>query len=200
MVFTDPPYGINVVGSDGKIGGGSKGVPSRTVRQIKGDDRQFDLLPLLKLAPISVIWGGNYYAHLLPFGGVWFVWDKMRRMEDHSFSDCELAWTNIKGVVVKQYELLWDGYARSGSRKDEGLHRYHPAQKPVGLITNILSDYGKAAISILDLFGGSGSTLIACEKLGRRCFMMEIDEHYCDVIIKRWEDFTGKQAVKVGND
>ncbi len=49
----------------------------------------------------------------------------------------------------------------------------------------------------LDLFGGSGSTLIACEKLGRRCFMMEIDEHYCDVIIKRWEDFAGKQAVKL---
>ena len=47
---------------------------------------------------------------------------------------------------------------------------------------------------MLDIFGGSGSTLIACEKLSRRCYMMEIDEHYCDVIIKRWEDYTGKKA------
>ena len=49
---------------------------------------------------------------------------------------------------------------------------------------------------ILDLFGGSGSTLIACEKLNRKCFMMEIDEHYCDVIITRWQNYTGKEAVK----
>jgi len=57
--------------------------------------------------------------------------------------------------------------------------------------------YGRSGDIILDLFGGSGSTLIACEKLGRHCYMMEIGEYYCDVIIKRWQDFTGKQAVRI---
>jgi DNA modification methylase len=61
----------------------------------------------------------------------------------------------------------------------------------------MLTNSSKVKWLVLDLFGGSGSTLIACEKLGWRCRMMEIDEHYCDVIIKRWEDFTGKKAEKL---
>jgi len=73
----------------------------------------------------------------------------------------------------------------------------HPTMKPVALIENALQNSSQLNDIILDLFGGSGSTLIACEKLSRRCFMMEVDEHYCDVIIKRWEDFTGKKAVKL---
>ena len=71
----------------------------------------------------------------------------------------------------------------------------HPTQKPVGLIGAILRDYSEDGDEILDPFGGSGSTLIACEQLGRKCRMMEIDPHYCDVIIDRWEQFTGKKAV-----
>jgi len=67
---------------------------------------------------------------------------------------------------------------RAGNRKDELRDRVHPTQKPVGLCFQILSDY--KASNILDPFGGSGSTLIACEKLDRKCYMMEIDEHYCD--------------------
>jgi DNA modification methylase len=71
----------------------------------------------------------------------------------------------------------------------------HPTMKPIELVGQMLKNSSKVGSIVLDLFGGSGSTLIACEKLDRRCFMMEIDEHYCDVIIKRWEQFTGKQAV-----
>jgi DNA modification methylase len=70
----------------------------------------------------------------------------------------------------------------------------HPTMKPVELIERMLTNSSKVGWIVLDLFGGSGSTLIACEKLNRKCRMMEIDEHYCDVIIKRWEDFTGKKA------
>jgi DNA modification methylase len=66
--------------------------------------------------------------------------------------------------------------------------------KPVELVERCVSNSSKVGNIVLDLFGGSGSTLIACEKLNRKCRMMEIDEHYCDVIIKRWEDFTGKKA------
>lgn len=69
--------------------------------------------------------------------------------------------------------------------------------KPVELCAKYIKLYGKK--NILDLFGGSGSTLIACEQLNRRCFMMELDEHYCDVIIQRWENLTGEKAVLINN-
>jgi len=64
----------------------------------------------------------------------------------------------------------------------------------VELCSWFIGKFSKSGERILDIFGGSGSTLIACEKLGRRCYMMEIDEHYCDVIIQRWQNFTGKVA------
>lgn len=73
----------------------------------------------------------------------------------------------------------------------------HPTMKPVELIDNALLNNSKIGDSVLDLFLGSGSTLIACEQRNRKCYGMELDPHYCDVIIKRWEDFTGKQAVKI---
>lgn len=66
--------------------------------------------------------------------------------------------------------------------------------KPIPLIARQIKNSSRAGENVLDLFGGSGSTLMACEQLGRRCFMMENDPHYADVIIKRWEDYTGEQA------
>jgi hypothetical protein len=71
----------------------------------------------------------------------------------------------------------------------------HPTQKPVELIERALTNSSKPGDVIHDCFGGSGSTLIACEKIGRRAHLMELDPKYCDVIIKRWQDFTGMQAV-----
>ena len=73
----------------------------------------------------------------------------------------------------------------------------HPTQKPIKLCTDIINDYSNDNDVILDLFGGSGSTLIACEQLNRKCYMMELDPHYIDVIIQRWENFTGKKAIKL---
>jgi len=82
--------------------------------------------------------------------------------------------------------------SRKGDRKSEGATRVHPTQKPVGLFVDIFKEF--SFNSCFDGFGGSGSTLIACEKTGRNCYMMELDPKYCDVIIKRWEDFTGRKA------
>jgi len=81
--------------------------------------------------------------------------------------------------------------------KDALLEYAHPTQKPIALAERAIKNSSQLNNIILDLFGGSGSTLIACEKLGRRCYMMEIDEHYCDVIRTRWEDYTGKKAVMI---
>lgn len=86
---------------------------------------------------------------------------------------------------------------RQGDKKTEGTKRVHPTQKPVGMLGEIIKDFSKENDSILDVFGGSGSTLIACERLNRKCYMCEIDPHYVDVIINRWETLTGKKAVKL---
>ena len=69
--------------------------------------------------------------------------------------------------------------------------------KPVELVANCLKDATKEGDVVIDLFGGSGTTMIACEQLGRKARLMEIDPHYCDVIIERWEKLTGKEAVKI---
>lgn len=71
----------------------------------------------------------------------------------------------------------------------------HPTMKPVSLLARLIKNSSKPGELVLDTFGGSGSTLIACEQLKRRCCMMEIDPKYCDVIIERWESFTGEKAV-----
>ena len=73
----------------------------------------------------------------------------------------------------------------------------HPTMKPIALVENAILNSSRRADVIVDLFGGSGSTLIACEQLKRKCFMMEYDEHYCDVIVARWEKLTGEKAVKI---
>ena len=82
-----------------------------------------------------------------------------------------------------------------GTEQEFDHKRYHPTQKPIKLCEWFIKRYSNNDNSILDLFGGSGSTLIACEQLNRKCYMMELDPHYIDVIIQRWENYTGQKAV-----
>ena len=95
--------------------------------------------------------------------------------------DCELAWTNLKGVT------------RQFTKASEKINRVHPTQKPVELAEWCFAKYEDK--NILDLFGGSGSTLITCEKTDRKCYMMELDPKYCAVILDRWEKYSGKKAI-----
>ncbi len=214
LILTDPPYGINIVKVSNKItaadSGGSKPYgatsPGRQLANkrgrvvftkiceanlyapIEGDDKPFDPSLLLTLADNQIMFGANYYASRLPDGKAWIVWDKD---VSGTFSEVELAWTSFEGRL-RLYRHMWSGLRREGNRKDELTKRIHPTQKPVGLFVQILQDF--KGEPILDCYGGSGSTLIACEKLGRRCYMMEISEAYCDTIRTRWERFTGKKA------
>ena len=138
----------------------------------------------------QIIFGGNYFTDFLPPSRCWIVWDKQNT---GNFADAELAWTSFdKGV--KLYHFLWNGLCREGSREVEGKTRVHPTQKPVGMLADILKDFSEENDSVLDCFGGSGSTLIACEQLNRKCYMCELDPKYVDVIIQRWENFTGQKA------
>lgn len=192
MVFTDPPYGIKVVNKSGKVGGGNL-CETGTYRQIIGDETTKtaeQVYSIVKSFQIQkqIIWGGNYFTHFLPPQSCWIVWDKKGEMESNNFADGEVAWTNFD-APLRIYRHIWRGMIKEG----ENDKRLHPTQKPVNLCIKILNDFNGE--SIVDLFGGSGSTLIACEKTGRKCFMMELDPHYCTVIIKRWEQYTGKQSV-----
>lgn len=219
LVFTDPPYGISIVRGvgtadsggakpfgrvrqpGGKPAGVLKGkvgrpgvVEPRLYRPVHGDDQPFDPRSLLDCASVVLLFGANHYASRLPDEAGWLVWDKGVAAKS-TFSACELIWCN-QGEHVRRYEHKWSGMVRAGSRDEELQDRVHPTQKPVGLLAAILGDYSQIGHTVLDPYGGSGSTLIACDKLSRRCYMMEIDEHYCDVIINRWQDYTGKTAEK----
>lgn len=204
LLLTDPPYGMSAVKVNGQIGGDRVGKVSYgdnahkygakaktgTYRPIIGDDEFFDPTYLTLLGKDQIIFGANHFSTHLPLSPHWIVWYK--DMPDNDFSGAELAWTSIKKKTVKTYKHTWAGMVRQGDRKDELTKRVHPTQKPVGLFEAILLDYKYD--NILDLFGGSGSALIACEKTNRKCFMMELDPHYVDVIIARWEQFTGQKA------
>ena len=206
MVLTDPPYGINVVKSN-QIGGGGKThfgerdkiLKASSYKEIIGDDTtetaKLNYEIIKKFSQEQIIFGGNYFTDFLYPSRCWIVWDKNKT---GNFADAELAWTSYD-KSVKLYTFTWNGLVREGSKKVELVKRVHPTQKPVGLIINILNDFksGDECETILDCFGGSGSTLIACEQLNRKCYMMELSPEYVDVIIERWENFTGKKAKKI---
>ena len=120
----------------------------------------------------------------------WLVWDKEK--EGNVFSGAELAFVN-KGIRLDVFRHLWHGMVKGS---EQGQKRIHPTQKPIALAEWCFNNYDNPD-TILDLFLGSGSTLIACEKTNRKCYGMEIDSHYCDVIVKRWEEFSGKKAERV---
>lgn len=184
-VVTDPPYGIGIDGQKKSVCANPK--HNRKAHAFKGWDAErpdagiFNYV--LSLNVPSLIWGGNYFADLLPASRGWVYWSKGQ--DGLTMSDGELAWTNhdkvLRSVTVNRGVLNKQGSV-------------HPTQKPYEVIRFSL-DYLEAGIVILDLFGGSGTTLIACEKTRRQCRMMELDPAYCDVIVKRWEDFSGNTAI-----
>jgi DNA modification methylase len=105
---------------------------------------------------------------------------------------------DIEYLLLFRKNAIWNGglngvsYSRCLEyNRETGLH---PTMKPIKLITNELLISSNEGSNVLDLFGGSGSTVIACEQINRKCFIVELSPKYCDVIIQRWENFTGKKA------
>ena len=206
LSLTDPPYGIAIVKQHGKIGGdkpatfggkigGDNPVVANVYHEIKGDETtetaRLSYEIMKDVSRNQVIFGGNYFTDFLPPKPCWVVWDKMNG--DSVFADVELAWTSFEHGA-RLFQWLWNGMSRAGDRKAEGDKRMHPTQKPVGLFAKIIEEFSKEGETILDLFAGSGSTVIASEQTKRVAYLMEYEPHYCDVIISRWEAFTGKTA------
>ncbi len=189
-IVTDPPYGIGIDGQKKSISANPK--HNRKFHEKKNWDTQrpdkgiFNWIIGMNVP--AVIWGGNYFADLLPATRGWLYWSKGQ--DGLTMSDGELAWTTedkpLRSKTINRGKL-------KGS--------IHPTQKPVEIIDfsiKYLKVPEKGAV--LDLFAGSGTTAIACEKNKMRSYLMEKDSGYCDAIIKRWEDFTGKKAELVNTN
>lgn len=176
LIQTDPPYGMNAVSKSGVLSKNYK-------IDIIGDDdntiayKSFELAQKMFANSNQVWWGANYYSEVLPSSECWLVWDKNNG--DCDQTDCELAWANFRSVV-RQFTL-----------SSEKKNRVHPTQKPVKLFEWIIKKFDKqnAFKTVLDLFGGSGFTIIGCEQLNRTSFTMEYDPKYVDVIVERYKAF-----------
>ena len=173
LVLTDPPYGIGKDGQKQSTGGhgGRKGYEFMGWDNIRPDKETFDLMRLG--SSNQIIWGGNYFADLLPPTSKWLVWDKGQRINQ---SDGELAWTSFDGALriytVNRVELMIDNSC-------------HPTQKPIKLIAKVMADYSEVGNTILDPFLGSGTTAYCAKKLNRHCIGIEIEEKYCEITANR---------------
>lgn len=194
MVHTDPPYGISYQSNGRKD----------KFDQIKNDDVFLDIAPVIEACSTGWVF-------------VWTSWKVLttwvEMFDGFGYPTNQVIWFkgggcigDLKKTFGSNYEtaLVWHrGAELTGKRigsvwkidKDGGNSYVHPTQKPVALPEEAIDKTTRQGAKVLDLFGGSGSTLIACEKTNRKAHLMELDEKYVDVIIKRWEDFTGKKAI-----
>ena len=190
MVFTDPPYGISHSGKG--IKGSAK---ENDFGEILGDNDvtvavdAFNLCQSLFVDATMIFWGANYYPSCLPNGFGWLVWDKER--EGDTFSGAELAFVN-KGVKVDVFRHQWHGMIKGS---EMGEKRVHPTQKPIALVEWSFNNY-KAGNNILDLFLGSGTTMVASHQTKRKCYGMELDPKYCQVIIDRMKKLDPSLVIK----
>jgi DNA modification methylase len=181
-VVTDPPYGIGADKGFEGFGGFGKPIARKQYKGNWDDTRPpkelFDCI--IESAKSVVIFGGNYFTDILPAGRHWFVWDKKNTMP--TFSDCELAWTNIDRKSVKLLTYEYNGLI--GKREK----RVHPTQKPVEVMKWCITKLPKGTNTVLDPFMGSGSTGVGCVQLGRSFIGIELDEDYFNIACKRIQD------------
>ena len=210
LLFTDPPYGVSYENKTKEV------LKSKNYTKIANDDLKLEdfklfLEDVFKNAYVSLKETASYYVFSCQGGDQemmmmmmrecgmpcrhQLIWVKdapvfsMGRLDyDYKHEPILYGWIKKHNFQRKgeQDKSVWE-YARTANK-------LHPTMKPIELICNALNNSTVKGELILDLFGGSGSTLIACEQLDRKCYMMELDPHYCDVIITRWETLTGKQA------
>lgn len=196
LVFTDPPYGVEY----------QSNMRTKTQKfdMLKNDDEFLDIAPVIEATTKGWVF-------------VWTSWKVQHKwielFESFGYPSNIVIWHkpgggigDLKKTFISDYEvaLVWHrGAELCGKRigsiwrvaKDGASTYVHPTQKPVELSEEAIDKTTKNGASVLDLFGGSGSTLIGCEKTNRKAYLMELDPKYCDVIINRWQTLTGKEAV-----
>jgi|TARA_R100000084_G_scaffold109071_1_gene73826 site-specific DNA-methyltransferase (adenine-specific) len=189
-VVADPPYGTGI---DAPKGLGNSSVPMSLVGDHDPSLARKAVEAWVEAAPVQVWWGANYYLEALTGSPCWLVWDK-----DHhgmTFADAELAWVNSSSPV-RCFRHAWSGMHRASERN---TIREHPTQKPVALYEWTFDGRVPENGVVVDPFGGSGSTLIACAATGRVARLIELDPRYCDVIRRRWTKYAKANGLEVGS-
>lgn len=185
LLLTDPPYGL----ADKHNGGGGKGRSSW--RHLPSVAQAFDMQRpsvevfsmLLALASQHIIWGGNYFADLLPASMCWLVWDK--GLHGFTTSDFEMAWTSYRKASRRlEYCCSGERGFAPKSRESRQFINAHPTQKALAVMTWCIS-LADDPQTILDPFMGSGTTLRAAKDLGRKAIGIEIEEKYCEIAARR---------------
>ena len=206
LIVTDPPYNLDYVG---------KTKDALTIQNDKMNDEQFYEFLLAAYYRMYEVAddGASIYVFHADSEGLNFR--KAHKESGFKLSQC-CIWAK-QTMVMGGQDYHWQhepilvgwkptaGHYWNSDRKQTTIWRfdrpfrseYHPTMKPIALISYPIKNSSKIGDIVLDLFGGSGSTLIACEQIDRICYMMELDERYCDVIIKRWESLTGQKALKL---
>ena len=183
----DPPYGVKRDNGFDGFGGFGKPI-ART--KYKGDwdserPKQEYFTELLRVSKVQIIWGGNFFADLLPASGHWVFWDKKNTMP--TFGDGELAYIGgTKRKSVKRHELEYNGLL------GREIERIHSCQKPVKLYDWLLTNYAEKGQKILDTHGGSFSSAIAAHYAGLEFVGIELDKDYFDAAVKRFEKETAQ--------
>ena len=194
MVFTDPPYGMHLDVSNSNNLGGKDGWENKAKNYTPvigdGDDFKEELINTIFACFNDVkemfIWGADYFAELLPNknNGSWLVWDKRFGVEEMklTFSEFELCWSREKHLR-EMVRITWSGIL--GTEQEFDHKRHHPTQKPTKLSRWFIEKYSSENNLIADIYLGSGSTMLSCHQTNRKCYGMELDPKYCQVIVDR---------------
>ena len=180
-VVTDPPYGI---GADRNLRANKKhgkaAVPSKDYGKKTWDTAAPDLSWIAECGVPAIVWGGNYFE--LPPGPGWLFWDKENG--SNGYADGELAWSNLP-QALRRFRWRWAGMLQQDMANKE--ERVHPTQKPVALMEWCLG-FLPDAKTILDPFMGSGTTLVACQRMGRQGTGIELDPDYFEIACRRVDE------------
>lgn len=179
LLLTDPPYAIDITRQLVKKDPYHKhGYQSWDLKEWdKERPTSLDFKEMIRVSKNQIIWGGNYFADLLPASQGWFVWNKCQR--DFSLADGELAWTSFNKAL-----RIFD-YSRAQALKDKKIH---PTQKPLALFEWILKLRSNKNDLILDCYSGSGTTAVACHNTGRNFICFEKDPDYYQKSVERLEN------------
>ncbi len=197
MVFTDPPYGMNLDTNYADIYKNSI-ANVKNQDKIIGDDKEFNFLDfyaLFEYVKEQFWWGADYYQNQLPSNGGIFVWDKVcESMEGRIGNEFELCWSKQrhKKEII---HIKWAGFL--GLQKEDGK-RHHPTQKPIRLCESFISRFSKESNLLVDPFIGSGSTMVASHQLKRKCYGMEYPRGSWIVMAKVNNEEIWKDYVKTG--
>ena len=213
MIFTDPPWNVNYGDND------NPKYKSRTILNDHMPEDEWADFVMGFCTSLKIASKGGCMTYLVMSAQEWAVVDKTLRDSGFHWSST-IIWSKDKLVLSRkdyhtQYEPIWYGWNADETRLSPLLDRkqsdvweiprpqrseLHPTTKPIELIEKAINNSTQRTNLILDLFLGSGSTLIAAEKTGRKCYGMELDPKYADVIIERWQNYTGKNAVLEATD